>query len=349
MKLGIIITSYNNQDTLEKAINSAAKLKKNNKTYIVLVDDCSKDLTLKIIKKAKENNQIDYIHLNKVNLGVSKCRNIGINLCKNTDYVTFLDGDDFLNPKFSRIIKRKFFYGDLIAFNFNYHYKDNISKNFFYKKDKDLSTKDIKTYFHQYLIKPNKNSLFTTCWSKLYKTNLLRSEKKVFFDKKLFLCEDTDFVFRFLSKVKFVQYIDFPMYIHTLVKGKGNLNKATFGSKLPLRCQISFLSAIESCKNYLIKNNDKLSIIQTKINHCIGAYTIIYTIRSCIKINSFYDFIKTYLFWKKIYKKKIIYNSINDYSPKLAGGGKWIPYLIKNKIYLLAIIVAFLFSRKRYF
>ena len=73
------------------------------------------------------------------------------------------------------------------------------------------------------------------------------------------------------------------------------------------------------------------------------------TIRSCIKINSFSDFIKTYQFWKKIYKKKFVYNSINDYSPKLARGGKLIPYLIKNKTYLLAIIVAFLFSRKRYF
>ncbi len=349
MKLGIIITSYNNQDTLEKTINSVATLKKNNKTYIVLVDDCSKDLTIKVIKKAKENNQIDYIHLNKANLGVSKCRNIGINLCKNTDYVTFLDGDDFLNPKFSRIIKRKFFYGDLIAFNFNYYCKNKISKNLFYKKDKDLSIKDIKTYFHRFLIKPNKNSLFTTCWSKLYKTKLLSSEKKVFFDEKLFLCEDTDFVFRFLSKVKFVQYINFPMYFHTLAKGKRNLNKATFGTKLPLRCQISFLSAIEACQNYLIKNNDKLSSIQAKINHCISVYIVIYTIRSCIKINSISDFIKTYLFWKKIYKKKIVYNSINDYSPKLARGGKLIPYLIKNKTYLLAVIAAFLFSRKRYF
>ena len=88
-------------------LNQQQILKKKNKIYIVLVDDCSNDSTLKIAKHAKENNQIDLIHSNKKNLGVSNCRNIGINLCRSTDYITFLDADDCLYSDLSKIIEKK--------------------------------------------------------------------------------------------------------------------------------------------------------------------------------------------------------------------------------------------------
>ena len=346
MKLGIVITSYNNQDTLAKVIKSVAKFKKKN--YIVLVDDCSTDSSIEIANQAKKNKQIDSIHLNKKNLGVSSCRNIGINLCKNTDYITFVDGDDFLNSNSFNIINKKKVYGDLIVFNFDYLNENRISKNYFYNKDKKLFANDIKKYFYNYLNKPNKNSLFTTCWAKFYKTKILTSNKKTYFNEKMYLCEDTDFVFRFLSEVKSVQYINSSIYSHSVAIGKKNLNKPTFGTKLNLVHQISFLKAVESCKKYLIKNGDNLSIIQNKLDHCIGAYTIIYTIRSCIKINSLSSFIKTYLFWKNIYKRKQVYKSIINYSPELANGGLLIPYLIKKEAYFLAVLIAYFSAKKRY-
>ena len=347
MKIGIVITSFNNEETLEKAIKSAAILKKNNTIYIVLIDDCSTDSSIEIARLAKKKNLIDLIYINKKNLGISRCRNIGIRLSQKTDYITFLDGDDFINPKITKILTKKI-YGDLIAFNFDYLNKDKILKNYFYNGDKELMIKDIKKYFYNYLIKPNKNSLFTTCWAKLYKTKLFKLDKTLQFNEKLHICEDTDFVFRFLFKAKNIQYINFSMYLHSLALGKKNLNKATFGTKKSLQHQTSFLKPVESCKQYLIKNKEELLYIQKKIDHCIAAYTIIYTIRSCIRINSFLSFFKTYKFWKKIYRKKLFYNAIRNYSPKLANGGVLIPYLIKKKIYFMAILTALLFAKKRY-
>ena len=347
MKIGIIITSFNNEETLEKAISSTALLRKNNKTYIVLVDDSSTDSSIKIAKLAKEKKQIDFIHANKRNLGISKCRNIGIKLSKNTDYLTFLDGDDCINPKITKITNNKM-HGDLIAFNFNYSYKDKIVKNHFYKSDKKLSTDDIKKYFYNYLERPNKNSLFTTCWAKLYRTKIFELDKTLGFNEKLHICEDTDFVFRFLFRSKKIQYINVSLYLHSLEHGKKNLKKATFASKKNLQHQISFLKAVESCKKYLVKNEKDLSSIQERIDHCVGAYTVIYTIRSCIRINSFLSFYKTYIFWKKTYSKKIFYESIKRYSPQLANGGKLMPYLIKNKIYFINILIALILAKKRY-
>ena len=164
----------------------------------------------------------------------------------------------------------------------------------------------------------------------------------------MFLCEDTDFVFRFLSNATKIIFFNHSMYIHNLYKGKKNYNKATFGTKISLKHQLSFLKPIASCKKYFINKGDKFLKIKKNLNHCIAAYTIIYTIRSCLKIQSISDFFKTYKFWKQTYKKIKFSDALDNYSPKLAEGGYLLPYLIKNKIYLIAIIIAYILARKRY-
>ena len=222
-----------------------------------------------------------------------------------------------------------------------------VTQNSFYNIDKKLEIKDIKKYFYRYLDRPNQNNLFTTCWAKLYKTKLL-SNKNLYFNEDLRLCEDTDFVFRFLKISKNIQYINHSIYRHSLGSGKQNLKKATFGVNLELDHQISFLVALEACKNYLIKNDENLSKVDNKLDQCIGAYTVIYTIRSCIQINSLYSLNKTYLFWKDFYKRKLILNAINNYSYKKSGGSWILPFLIKRRLYFLAVLIAYFFAKKRY-
>ncbi len=226
-------------------------------------------------------------------------------------------------------------------------FQKKVTQNSFYNIDKKLEIKDIKKYFYRYLDRPNQNNLFTTCWAKLYKTKLL-SNKNLYFNEDLRLCEDTDFVFRFLKISKNIQYINHSIYRHSLGSGKQNLKKATFGVNLELDHQISFLVALEACKNYLIKNDENLSKVDNKLDQCIGAYTVIYTIRSCIQINSLYSLNKTYLFWKDFYKRKLILNAINSYSYKKSGGSWILPFLIKRRLYFLAVLIAYFFAKKRY-
>ena len=304
------------------------------------MDDCSTDSTVNIIKHAKKNNQIDVVHFNKKNLGAASSRNIGINLCQDTDYITFLDADDEILSDLSSVIKNKNIYGDLITFKFNYLSNNKVIKNNFYKEDKVLEVNDINEYLYKYLTKPNKYCLFTTCWAKLYRTKLLVINKDLYFNEKLSLCEDTDFVFRFLTKSKSIQYINESIYLHTLGIAKENLNKLTFGTRLEAKHQISFLTAVKSCKNYFIKNGHTPSEIQKKINHCTGAYTIIYIIRSCLRVNSLPSFISTYLFWKNLYNRNILSSEMPNYSFKLAGGSWLLPFLIRNKLYFIAILTA---------
>jgi len=120
------------------------------------------------------------------------------------------------------------------------------------------------------------------------------------------------------------------MYYHSLSDGKLNLKKSTFGINIDLKNQISFLVALESCKKFLLKKFSNKSLLNKKLNHCIGAYTSIYMIRSCLRINSFKTFIEVYLFWKKILRKE----KIN--------------FALKDKFFFISIIIAYFIAKKRY-
>ena len=352
MRLGIVITSYNSEKTLENTINSLLKFKKfKDNIYIVLIDDNSNDSTTDIANKALREKLIDHIHYNKKRRGVSYSRNVGIKLCKDTDYLTFLDGDDEINTEFFDVLIREKNIYDLIIFNYSLtdQNKKIIKNNF--GNSRDLQNQEIKKYFYEYLLQPNNKNLFNHCWAKIYKTKNFIKSKKNFFNIKLYICEDTDFVFRYLLKYKKIKYINFNMYTHHLTYKNQNLKtKATFGINRQLINQVSFLHPVKSVKKYLFRDKNNLINIRKKINHCIGAYTIIYTIRSCLRIISIKELFNNYLFWKKIYNRKIFSNAISDYNYVEAGAraNKLLPILIRNKFYFIAILYAYILCKKRY-
>jgi len=97
-KVSVIIANYNNSKFIEESVLSVL-----NQTYpnieIIIVDDCSKDESIKIIKElAKRYSCITPI-FNKYNIGVSTSRDFGIR--QSTGYfITTLDSDDFyINKK----------------------------------------------------------------------------------------------------------------------------------------------------------------------------------------------------------------------------------------------------------
>ena len=101
-KITVVITSYN----LEKFISNTLD-ELYNQTFkdfnIVIIDDCSKDNTVKIANsyKSKFKNRLDIIKLEK-NQGLpSKTRNYFLkNVKHNSEYLIFLDGDDSIEKNY---------------------------------------------------------------------------------------------------------------------------------------------------------------------------------------------------------------------------------------------------------
>ena len=93
-KISIIIPNYNGASYLDDCLISVL-----NQTYrpieIIIVDDCSKDNSVKIIKKyyKKYPDIIKYL-INRTNLGVAQTRHIGIDFASGK-FISTLDSDDY--------------------------------------------------------------------------------------------------------------------------------------------------------------------------------------------------------------------------------------------------------------
>lgn len=89
--VSIIMPTYNAAKTVEKSIETVVK-----QTYrnweLIIVDDCSKDNTLKVLEKYQDDPKIRII-ANEVNSRAAITRNNGLKLARG-QYVAFLDSDD---------------------------------------------------------------------------------------------------------------------------------------------------------------------------------------------------------------------------------------------------------------
>ena len=96
-RLSVIVTCYNNADTLPKCLDALIGQTERN-IEIVCVNDGSTDKTLDVLKKyAKKDARIAIVD-NKSNAGVSKTRNDGIE-ASSAEYIMFCDGDDYYDEQ----------------------------------------------------------------------------------------------------------------------------------------------------------------------------------------------------------------------------------------------------------
>ena len=96
-KISIIVAIYNIEKYLEECIKSIIEQSYEN-LQIILVDDGSTDKSKEICNQyEKIDNRIQVIH--KENGGLSSARNEGLKLA-NGEYISFVDGDDYLFPTF---------------------------------------------------------------------------------------------------------------------------------------------------------------------------------------------------------------------------------------------------------
>lgn len=129
MELTVVITSYNNERHIEQCLRSVLS-----QTFapkeIIVVDDCSTDGTVDIVKRLVEEYRNIRLIRNKCNSGPSVGRNKGI-MAAHTEYVTTLDGDDYyhdeskLEAEMSLIGEYRSHGEDIIA----YSYIDTVSAN----------------------------------------------------------------------------------------------------------------------------------------------------------------------------------------------------------------------------
>lgn len=160
----IVIPNYNNEEWLEKCINSIL-----NQTFqdfhIIVIDDKSTDKSLEVLHKFIDNEQyykkITVIPSDK-KLFNGGARNVGIRVPGKSKYTLFLDSDDWYeNNTCLEII-----YNTIQANN----YPDCVSLSYNCLIGENKCLQELIRNTPEELV----NSLYVACWTKCIKTELIQ-------------------------------------------------------------------------------------------------------------------------------------------------------------------------------
>lgn len=94
MNISVVIPMYNREKTIESTIMSVLK-QAVLPTEIIVVDDCSSDGSVEMVKKIRKENRLIRLLRLKENRGAQAARNCGIKVSKG-EWILFLDSDDEL-------------------------------------------------------------------------------------------------------------------------------------------------------------------------------------------------------------------------------------------------------------
>lgn len=216
-EVSIIVPIYNPGKKLIKCISSI--LKQTFKNFeLILVNDGSTDESLDVCKSYQEkDNRV--IIIDKKNEGSILSRKRGIE-ASNSDYVMFVDADDWIDKKLVETLLNELKYNDAdISVCNTYKVLGNSSlikrknNNIYFKDNRLFQNESIKNELIEAYLwgHPFPSSLF----AKLYKRELLLSSGN-YLNRIHFLGDDLFYNLEMLLKVEKVKVIDKPLYYYRL-------------------------------------------------------------------------------------------------------------------------------------
>ena len=289
--VSIIVPVYNVEKTLKRCLESIL-----NQTFndfeIILVNDGSSDNSLSICENfLKIDKRIKLI--NKKNGGLSSARNAGLKI-SNSKYISFIDSDDYINPK---MIER-------LVGGFNENNKIDITiiaHNIVDSNDKIL---EFNSYPSAKIMKNNEalielikdENIYSYAWDKMYKSHLFQNVK--FPENRVF--EDIATTYKLFHKSRLVFHCGGPAEINYLRNPDGitGLSEKNLTNKIEkkLHTTLSFHERLMFVKE---KNlNEKIISLcykkfKVKFSELIKNlikyrhYEVNYEIRKFINLNSF--------------------------------------------------------------
>ena len=213
-KVSFIASVYNKEKYLNSFISSIQN--QNLKDFeLIIVDDCSTDKSVEIIKKYENNDKRIKLIKNIQNRGSLYTRYIGLQHAKG-EFIIFVDSDDIVLKdgilKSYNYIKKKNL--DMIEFNSVYEKNNsNIYINRKFYKYYNIIYQPILTYIFYY----NKNSAEgneynTALWDKLIKKeiaiNAFNYIGKEYMNEKIIIENDVIILFSLFKNSNSFQYID---------------------------------------------------------------------------------------------------------------------------------------------
>lgn len=210
IKLSIVVPVYNVQDYVEKCLKSLQNLKIENE--IIIVNDGSKDESLKIIEEFKKNNKNENIKIiTQENKGLSGARNTGLREAKGK-YVSFIDSDDFVEKKeYENLIEQTIMMKlDIGIGNIKYYYKENSFKNIEIVRERKLEKENKQDGKNWLKLLVENKSYRPEVYDSIYNKEFLLKNNLFFKEGRLH--EDEIFKLEVMLKAKSVKYFNEVFY-----------------------------------------------------------------------------------------------------------------------------------------
>lgn len=195
--VSIIIPIYNSEKYLSRCIDSVRnQIYKN--LEIILINDGSTDDSYRICNElSRLDERIRVIH--KCNEGVSKARNIGLEI-SNGEYIFFMDSDDYIDKTvISELIQHTNKY-DMIKIGYKL-----ITR---YKAEKVISNNSVysnKDYIKKILL----SDIGGHSWGYLIRKDMIRN---LYFDQNTSCMEDTIFIINCIMNISKIKCVDTSYY-----------------------------------------------------------------------------------------------------------------------------------------
>ena len=201
--ISIVTTCYNLEDYIEDCLVSLINQSYENLELIV-VNDCSTDNSLSIIKKIADKDSRIKIINNDINLGAGKSRKIGIESA-NGDYITLVDGDDWITSNYLKILydSAKSNDADIVTGHLNGNkYRCRLSDKWIFESE------DEKLYYlqHETLNCLNNKLIKKSLWDKVpycerrYIEDMTPYIKLIYYANKIISLEDFKDEYYFYTK-----------------------------------------------------------------------------------------------------------------------------------------------------
>lgn len=235
-KLSVIIAVYNTEKYVEKCLDSLLSQTYSN-IELVVVNDCSTDGSLKILKKYDKKYDNIILIDNKQNKGLSYSRNVGLENASG-EYIGYIDSDDYIDPNYyeklmKAIVKEK---SDVAIADMKIVYEDGSFPDHVTRGcDGDVTKLNIV-----------KNGLAASACNKVFKRELI--SKYPFSEGKL--NEDLAVILPAIISANKISYVEKTYYYY--VQRGGSIQNSRFSDR---RFDIFYgveltLKRIKGCQNY---------------------------------------------------------------------------------------------------
>tara|TARA_B100001750_G_scaffold246356_1_gene268395 strand:- start:842 stop:2131 length:1290 start_codon:yes stop_codon:yes gene_type:complete len=291
----VIIPVYNSEKYLNKCIKSVLN-QKNNKTEIILIEDCSTDNSLKVCNSFQHNPSVNIIR-HKKNLGVSISRNDGI-LAAKGKYILFLDSDDWLYPRCLKNIEKLITINpktEVIIGRYNSNGFPFNNKILFKKRNSNtFSANKFFSYINQLNFRP------MIIWHYIVKKSLINNKKLYFVDVKN--GEDEEFGARLLCSMKLLYLYNKNYYWHKKrVQGSLRYSRSLKSTESYLKLLVEYYKFIS--KTTL--SSDKQKFINECVRFAYGEFSARIILHSKTEIKKLSSNLRKYINNSKISLNKI--------------------------------------------